>query len=205
MKLNCYSILSGLCLLFLIILIILHCKKENFIIFNLNNQDYKVNKFDDSKKAAEIFERINFNILRLLNHLDKKYLQNENYNNLIILNGIRKLKNKYHIDNVKENFPNKNETSYTIDKGKIIAICLRSLHEKKLHTINDITFVVIHELAHIFTSEFGHTKLFWKNFKFLLEESVEIKIYEPVNYKFNPSKYCGLTIKYSPLYDNTLL
>ena len=36
---------------------------------------------------------------------------------------------------------------------------------------NTLTFVAIHELAHIATKSIGHNDEFWNNFKFLLEEA----------------------------------
>ena len=44
-------------------------------------------------------------------------------------------------------------------------------------------FVAIHEIAHIMTLSVGHTEEFWNNFKFLLENAVELNIYTPVDYK----------------------
>ena len=39
-------------------------------------------------------------------------------------------------------------------------------------------FVAIHELAHIASETIGHNDEFWNNFKFLLDNAVEIKIYK---------------------------
>ena len=38
-------------------------------------------------------------------------------------------------------------------------------------------FVALHELAHIGTSEIGHTQQYWKNLKFILENAVNQRIY----------------------------
>ena len=61
-------------------------------------------------------------------------------------------------------------------------------------------FVAIHELSHIATESIGHTTEFWKNFKFLLKESVDIKIYKPEDYNKTPREYCGMSIKDNPYY-----
>jgi hypothetical protein len=74
-------------------------------------------------------------------------------------------------------------------------------NEGKLIDINTLTFVAIHELAHIMTKSEGHKQIFWQNFKFLLEEAKEAKIYKPVDYKNNPQPYCGMNITDNPLYD----
>ena len=62
-------------------------------------------------------------------------------------------------------------------------------------------FVVIHELAHIITKSIGHTDEFWENMKFLLKISIKLGIYQEVDYKNKPEKYCGITITDTPLKD----
>jgi hypothetical protein len=51
------------------------------------------------------------------------------------------------------------------------------------------------------TKSIGHDKDFWDNFKFILDNAVEIKIYDPVNYRANPQNYCGMNITDNPYYD----
>ena len=64
-----------------------------------------------------------------------------------------------------------------------------------------MTFVGIHEVAHIMTKSIGHTKEFWQNFKFLLKNAAKIGIYTPVDYKRKPKEYCGMKITDNPYYD----
>ena len=47
----------------------------------------------------------------------------------------------------------------------------------------------------------GHTPEFWDNMKFLLEDAVEIGIYEPIDYSKEEGNYCGEPITNNPLYD----
>ena len=51
------------------------------------------------------------------------------------------------------------------------------------------------------SSSVGHTDEFWENFKFLLDNAVEQKIYTPVDYKNDPQPYCGMDITDNPYYD----
>ena len=62
-------------------------------------------------------------------------------------------------------------------------------------------FVALHEISHIATKSIGHKQEFWDNFKFILEEAVEIKIYKPVDYKKKPISYCSLNITDNPYFD----
>ena len=101
-------------------------------------------------------------------------------------------------------------TSYSEDKKKLI-LCLRKKVPNEqgvyeLHDINTMMFVVLHELAHMCNDQWGHSKEsnFWVLFKFLLVNSVECGIYEPVNYGPTPIVYCGLPLTYNPYYDSRL-
>ena len=83
-----------------------------------------------------------------------------------------------------------------------LAFCVETEKENgQLIDINTLTFVAIQELAHIASSDIGHTDEFWKNFKFLLERAKIIGVYTPIDYKKNPKRYCGISIHDSPLYD----
>ena len=85
-------------------------------------------------------------------------------------------------------------TSYTINKGEKIVFCLRSKILDNFHDMNTLMYVVIHELGHVGCPEYGHTPLFKKIFKFLLEQSIIINIYKPIDYRLNPQPYCGMII-----------
>jgi len=39
------------------------------------------------------------------------------------------------------------------------------------------------------------------NFKFIITEAKEINIYNPIDYKKNPARYCGMNISDNPYYD----
>ena len=56
----------------------------------------------------------------------------------------------------------------------------------------------MHELAHVMTNNWGHNKIFWDNFKFLIDNAVEFNLYKFVNYNQNPVKYCGIKIDSNP-------
>ena len=87
-----------------------------------------------------------------------------------------------------------NYTSYSINKGEELSFCLRSKSTGKLHNINLLMYVAVHELAHTACPETGHTPLFNKIFKFLLERAIEIKLYYYEDYTSNPVEYCGMNL-----------
>ena len=62
-------------------------------------------------------------------------------------------------------------TSYTINKGDEMVLCLRSKRTNKIHDYNILIYVAIHELGHIGCTEIGHTKLFFKINRFFTKTS----------------------------------
>jgi hypothetical protein len=94
----------------------------------------------------------------------------------------------------------KKYTTYTVDK-KHIHICLRTRDsEKKIYDMNDLLYVVIHELAHMvnYTRDgkpiMGHTLDFQLKFKYLINEAIEAGIYKYYDYSKQPKDYCGMQI-----------
>jgi hypothetical protein len=65
--------------------------------------------------------------------------------------------------------------------------------------INTMMFVVLHEFAHLATESIGHTEEFWDNFKWILEESINIGIYTRQDFQNKSVDYCGIKITSTPL------
>jgi hypothetical protein len=114
---------------------------------------------------------------------------------------VKLLKKRFNPDNIQESSLYEQATSYTIDKGEELHLCLRDkTHQKyKHHKINVLIFVSIHELAHIMSTSFGHNTEFSNNFMFLLEKGIECGIYKYHNYKKKPKNFCGIIIDNTPL------
>ena len=165
--------------------------KDNLVnqISTVDNQEYFVRNVEDKSIAANTLATIKNNIKKLAYHLKNnisKYESEKEYiNNLF--NRTKKI-------NIMETPNDEKNTSYTINKGEKIVICLRSKLLSEIHDLNTIMYVVIHELAHVACPEYGHTPLFKKIFIFLLKESYKINIYTPVDYRKKPQDYCGMTI-----------
>ena len=101
---------------------------------------------------------------------------------------------------ISETLPTSELTAYSENKGEKIAFCLNKQKDgTQLIDLNTLTFVAIHELAHIMTKSVGHTPEFWSNFKRLLKEAVEQNLYVKENYSSNPKEYCGIKVSDSPL------
>lgn len=81
---------------------------------------------------------------------------------------------------------------YSVNKGERIAVCVDE------GITNDTIFVMIHELAHIYTQDWGHTDRYWSNFAMLLREAETTGLWTRVNYAEVPSRVCQDRINFTP-------
>lgn len=141
--------------------------------------------------------------------LDTMYKLYEFYNNIINIlpnDDIRtsKLLKRY---NVKKGlfevdpFNKKNYTSYTLNKN-LIGMCMREKTEqKKIHDIEILKFVFLHEIAHICTESFDHTPDFWNNFRWLLGIVYKNNLMKITDYGMHPVSYCSMMIDNNPYFN----
>ena len=156
---------------------------------DIDNTSYWVRDKSDKKMAANTLAKIKINMMKLITYLQEnknKFPENMSY--------IKDLVTRTKVINIMETPADEKYTSYTVNKGEKIVFCLRSKVIDEIHDMNTLMYVVIHELAHVGCPEYGHTPLFKKIFKFLLEQSIYIGIYEPVDYRIYPQGYCGMVI-----------
>jgi hypothetical protein len=156
---------------------------------SIDNKEYLVQDKEDAKDAADLIAVIRQRLVILVEHLIRSYPPDDSR--------IKMLKDNFNPDSMKEGIDNSGYTSYSINKGEQIFLCLRT--NNKLMDINTMMFVVLHELSHIATESIGHTPEFWDNFKWILEESINIGIYQKKDYNKEAVEYCGMTITSSPL------
>ena len=117
------------------------------------------------------------------------------------------LKNRYGgSKSIRETNPDNKygDTSYTLDKGSILSMCLRS-GSGSLEDFETLKFVYLHELTHIAANVYQHPVRFWELFRILLIAAEKAGLYVPIDYRLYNKKYCNrLVINYNPYYDNTL-
>ena len=156
---------------------------------NIDNEEYTVQIKDDANEAADLIATIKNKLNTLLEHLERTYGNSDNR----IIN----LKQNYRPNKLSEGVTTPGYTSYSVNKGEQIVLCLRN--KDKLVDINTMMFVVLHEFAHLATESIGHTEEFWTNFKWILEESTNIGIYVKQDFKNKNVDYCGIKITSTPL------
>ena len=156
---------------------------------NIDNNEYTVQIKDDSIEAANLIATVRERLLVLMEHLEKSYGKDDKR--------IMLLKKNFRPDRLKEGVTTPGYTSYSVNKGEQIILCLRNNDE--LVDINTLFFVVLHEFAHLATESIGHTEEFWDNFRWILEESINIGLYIKQDFNIKNVEYCGMSITSSPL------
>jgi len=172
---------------------------------SIDNNDYTVHGgFANRDGAADLLAVANQTILDLMAYCrrrQKKGLYTANQSALV-----SNMFERYDPDNIAENSPanSAGETSFTINKGERLVLCLRGKTSFDLHDRNVIKFVALHELTHIAENVRNHPRQFWKSFKFVLSQAVSAGLIEPECYDRAPVKYCGMDITYNPYCDDSL-
>ena len=174
-----------------VIIVIIVCYIHNYVNTeveyvksNIDGRLYLVLSLPDKQRAANFLAEINRDLIRLIKHLKAKYPDSEDYDRLY---------RNYDPDKMSEGTPDSNYTSYTINKSALV-ICIRQPDTHEFVEKNIVLYPAIHEICHIMTAEIGHTTTFWKNFKEVLTEAINMGVYQKVDFAKNPTPYCGLVL-----------
>jgi hypothetical protein len=163
------------------------------VVSTVDGNKYCVRESARIKESADLLAKVTEKCKALVAYLDKKHPDDER---------VQRLVQNFNPQKVMETLPTSEYTAYSENKGEKLAFCLNT--EKGGTTMIDehtLTFVAIHELSHIATKSIGHKSEFWENFKYLLENAKEAGIHSPRDYKNEPQKYCGMTIRDNPAFD----
>jgi hypothetical protein len=164
------------------------------VISTVDGEKYCVRERNKIKPAANLLAKVTERCNILVAYMKEKYPNDD---------AVKKLCTNFNPSKISETLPTSEFTAYSENKGEKLAFCLnkKKEDETKLIDLNTLTFVAIHELSHIMTTEEGHKMVFWQNFKFLLENAKAVNIYTPEDYKKENKEYCGMTITDNPYYD----
>ena len=163
------------------------------VVSTVDGNKYCVRETDKVKESADMLAKVTEKCKKLVVYVGEKFPDKDN---------VKRLVDGFNPKKVMETLPTSEYTAYSENKGEKLAFCLNT--EKGGSTMIDehtLTFVAIHELSHIATKSIGHKTEFWENFKFLLEQAKSAGIHTPRDYKKEPQKYCGMTIRDSPAFD----
>ena len=123
----------------------------------------------------------------------------ENSMKMKLKEDIDRLISNFNSDAFSETTPDSKYTSYSVNKGEKIVMCIRGKQDDNLVKENIMTFVAIHELGHLMTKSIGHDPEFWNNMRLLLKIAIDHGLYKNVDFNKTPEPYCGITISDTPL------
>jgi predicted metal-dependent hydrolase len=163
-----------------------HYAEVTYVKSSVDGEMYLVRRLQDKQKAADTLAQIAADMEKLIKHLVAKYPDNKD---------VKRLYGNFNKRNISESSVESGYTSYSVDKGKRLVLCIRQ--RDALNTFvdyNTLLYVCIHELAHCALTDIGHTSNFWETFKFLLKEAVDIGLYKKTDYASKPADFCGIKI-----------
>jgi len=162
----------------------------------VDGRTYRVRDMPDKQAAANLMASVRLKISKLCGMLQKKYPDKLQVKQIV--QNFRDDPNRF-----LEATPDAAHTSYSVNKGEEIHLCLREragANESLVHE-NVMTFVALHELSHVCTESVGHGPDFWNNFGWILKEAEANGIYQYTDFQAQPVSYCGVSITDSPRYD----
>lgn len=155
----------------------------------VDGQSYLVQKREDSGAAADLIASVTRDMVALVRHMVSKFPDDPD---------VTRLANNFDPRKISEGSATSGYTSYTVDKGARMVMCVRQADEAGTFVDkNVILYVAIHEMGHVMTAELGHTDTFWSNNKRLLHEAIQEGIYTKTDFATAPTAYCGIEIKNS--------
>jgi len=165
------------------------------IVSSVDGNKYCVRDREKLSDAADLLAKVTQKCKELVKYVVKKYPKDERS---------KLLNSGFNPKRIMETLPTSSFTAYSENKGEKIAFCLSPKKvngENELIDEHTLTFVAIHELAHVCTKSIGHKTEFWENFKFLLEKAKESNIHEPKDYSKTPGRYCSMDIHDNPYFN----
>lgn len=178
---------------------------------SIDGREYLVQNKPDKQQAADLLAKVRQRMIRLVEYL-KKTNGNGGSSGPHSPDGddvekfgsyedrVTRIASRFNPDRISEGTEDVRYTTYTLNKGEKIVFCLRARGEgDHVHDLAMLTFVAIHELAHIASVSEHHTPEFHANFAWLLRNAVACGVYTYENFKARPRRYCGIDVTDTPL------
>lgn len=153
---------------------------------SLTGKDYAVKKAPDAQAMADRLAELEHRLRRLLDGGEALAPGDPR------LDAVRR-----RWDGTLSEVQARDEVAFSIDKSSI-HVCLRDA-AGAIEDLNTSMFVLLHELAHVATADYGHSPQFWTNMQFLLELAEALGLYAYENYDTTATTFCGHPVGASPL------
>ena len=163
---------------------------------SVDGQMYKVRDMPDKQQAADLLARVRLKLKKFSTHLESSFPDKPQ---------VKRLQQRFKAspERILEATPDAEHTSYSVNKGEKVHLCLRQRQgaDESLVNENIMVFVALHEMAHTITDSIGHEPEFWNNFGWLLKEAEKTNVYQYTDFKAHPVRYCGTKITDAPRYN----
>ena len=160
--------------------------KSEYLKSNIYQKSYLIKNTENKYEKVKMIDKL----LESLNILLEDLKTNEELN---IESDIDEIQERLKKSEVLENITD-SDTSYTVNKGEKLVICLADRETDNIYSYNLLMYVLLHELAHIINTTYGHDDNFKKVFKIITQRAVDLNLYTYEDYKKSPKNYCGLTL-----------
>lgn len=156
-----------------------------YVKSNVDGESYLVKVNENSQEVADKLAKMNRKFLKIIEIAEDEFPDDPRVNFL---------KKNYASNKLSESTKDEKYTSYSVNKEKILFCLIARDENGDLIDDNTLTYVGVHELAHLATEEIGHTDTYWDNFKWLLKIARDNGLYLYEDYSINPKPYCGIEI-----------
>jgi hypothetical protein len=157
---------------------------------------YRVRDMRDKQQAADLLAKVRLRMKKLYAHLASTFPDKPQ---------VKRLLQRFEAnpERLLEATPDAEHTSYSVNKGESVHLCLRQRQGADENLVNEnvMVFVSLHEMAHMITDSVGHEPEFWNNFGWLLKQAENLGVYQYQDFKAHPVRYCGTNITDQPRYD----
>jgi hypothetical protein len=156
----------------------------------VDGKDYTVRDLPDKQEAADMMARIRIKLSNLKIHIESKFPDKPQAKQLV--RNFEAEPSRFF-----ESTPDSELTSYSVNKGEAVHLCLRQREGKDESLVKEdvIMFVAIHEMSHMITKTIGHGPDFWNNFGWLLKEAESYFIQSQNQIKANQNEQVTSSIK----------
>jgi len=168
-------------------------KNMTYVKSDIDNQYYLVRNVSDKQQASNTLAKLKQNILYLSDYIYQHINDDSNKDYKEYIERLHdRAKNIVIIESTEDSI----YTSYSVNKGEEIVFCLRSRRNvNKLHDVNLMMYVVLHEISHVACPIYdNHGPLFKKIFSFITNNAIKMGLYNKIDFEQNNEEYCGLMI-----------
>ena len=160
-------------------------KDDRVLTEAFDGNSYLVRDTPDRTETANTLARLNSMVNHFIDLLEKDFEAAK-------LPVVLRLKKRYRSGALSEGRISKALTSYTVNKGEKVVLCMRSRDENDTLFSDEILFsVLLHELAHIASITVDHGNEWRRNWHYLEDKAVQYKM---LQHKKVDVDYCGIQL-----------